>query len=417
MMDKFEKKNEPIIIKNTDFERCILFISFPIKTVDDVKLRMLKNMAFDKSSTYNTDRKIYEVNVNNYCISYRGKVVSIGNSYFLELTLEFPSEKSLGKDVLLDNLKFVKDIIYNPYLENGIFPLKDVDDIVNIIKNDIYRNFKDVFWYYEYKNDKTIDENNYLIDNVTENSELLDMVTSKDLYDLYNKIISEPPFVFLIGNVDEVKAGELIKDILLDNKISAVSFDKKYYNFAKRIPSEVQIIREITNFKSSCVFYNYKIKDMSTEKDIALLKIVQNLLNSGSSKILFNTLRKDRDLVYRCGAYIYSSFGSLSIWAMTGKNNIEICDECIDMVMKEIADINFISEKLALITEEAELEDRLTRERIYDILMDNVDKFIECKKKSFYEIVKDIIPYEIKDFIENRLVLVTKYIGVGEDNE
>ena len=59
----------------------------------------------------------------------------MGNTYFLELALYFPSYDSLGKDVLEDNLKFIKDIIYNPYLEDGEFPNKEVEDTARTASN------------------------------------------------------------------------------------------------------------------------------------------------------------------------------------------------------------------------------------------------------------------------------------------
>ena len=49
--------------------------------------------------------------------------------------------------------------------------------------------------------------------------------------------------------------------------------------------------------------------------------------------------------------------------------------------------------------------------------MKNVDKYIECRKNTFYELIKDITPLEVKHFIEDRLILVSKFIGVGEENE
>ena len=49
--------------------------------------------------------------------------------------------------------------------------------------------------------------------------------------------------------------------------------------------------------------------------------------------------------------------------------------------------------------------------------MQDVDKYIEAKEKTFYELIKDITPEEVKEFITHRLVLVAKYTGVGEENE
>ena len=43
-MDVFRKNNEPIIIKNKNFKKCILFVSFPIKEDNEAKIMVLKNM-------------------------------------------------------------------------------------------------------------------------------------------------------------------------------------------------------------------------------------------------------------------------------------------------------------------------------------------------------------------------------------
>ena len=174
---------------------------------------------------------------------------------------------------------------------------------------------------------------------------------------------------------------------------------------------------EKTSFKSTGVYYNYKVKDLKNEKDIALLKIVKNLLSSNSSRILFDHLRKENDLVYRCGAYTYNNFGSLTLWAITGNGNIDKVKEEYEKVMIKITDINFIKEKLSLIKEEYKLDDDLVKERLYDTLMKEVDKYIETLEKTFYELIKDVTPEEVKSFIINRLVLVAKYTGLGEENE
>lgn len=413
----FKKTNEPIVIKNKDFKTCILFISYPVEEIDEAKLRILRNMPFDRSAKYDTEKKLHEVEVNNYCLSYYQRIVVLGKTPFLELAVYFPSKNSLGKDVLEDNLKLIKEIIYNPYLENGAFPSKEVNDIRQVIKNNINKKFKDAIWYYEYKNDKVINEDDFLILKTDENPDILDLVTGENLYILYKKIISKSPIIFLIGDVEEKDSKEKIKEILLENKEEKVEFKKRYNNYCKEIPNIPIEVVEKTSFKSTGVYYNYKVKDLKDEKDIALLKIVKNLLSSNSSRILFDILRKEKDLVYRCGSYSYSDFGSLTLWAITGKDNIEKVREEYEKVMIKITNINFIEEKLQLIKDEYKLDDDLVKEKLYDILMQSVDKYIEAKEKTLYELIKDITAKEVQDFIINKLVLVAKYTGVGEENE
>ena len=52
----FNKNNEPIIIKNTDFKKCMLFISFPINEYKEEYLKILDDIIFDRSMKYNTKR-------------------------------------------------------------------------------------------------------------------------------------------------------------------------------------------------------------------------------------------------------------------------------------------------------------------------------------------------------------------------
>lgn len=413
-MKYYDKLNEPVIIKNTDFRKCIIFVSFPITDYRREDLMILRNIAFDRSMKYDTDKKIYEVNINNYCLTYKGGVSFLGDVPFLEFMLSFPSFDSLNKDVFEDNLKFIKEIIYNPYLEDGAFPKDVIDDIISITKNNIKRGFKDSMWYYPYRSDSLVDEDNYLCNPVVDNPSLLDDVTPTGLYNLYKKIVSNPPLVFMIGNVNEDEARERIKEVLLDNKVSKVRFEEKYNHFAVNIPEECMIKEEKAGFKTSYVSYSYKVRNMSSERDMVLLKIVRNLLDSGPSKILFNTLRVENDLVYRCGANSNGVFGLLVIDAFTSARDISKVEECYREVMEKISDTLYIEEKFPLILEKARLNEELEKENLTDILMNEVDRSLEYKTESFYEFMKDISSSEIKKFIDDRLVLVSKYVGVGE---
>ena len=190
---------------------------------------------------------------------------------------------------------------------------------------------------------------------------------------------------------------------------------KKYNYYAKKIVDRPNIIKENTNFKSSYISYNYKVKDIVDYHDVALLGVVKCLLNSTKSRVVFDVLRTARGLVYKCGAYYYKSFGTLSVWASTGKKNIDKCDASIDYIMKNINNIDFIKEKLPLIKEQAKDTDLLNSEDIYNILMEKIDYYIGVLECTFYDAIKDITPEMVQNFIDNRLVLVSKYIGVGTD--
>lgn len=406
----FDKMNEPLVIKNNDFKRCIIFISYPIIDYREEILKILERIAFNRSNKYNTDQKIAVVNINNYCLSYDSKIAFIGNSPFLEFALSYPSYECLGEDVLEDNLNFIKEIIYNPYLEDGVFPKNKVEDAITFYKNNVDRISTDFFSYYDYKNDLLIDENDYLISKVFKNPSLLDNVTPKGLYDTYNKIISGSPLVYLIGNVDVDKSKELIKKILLNNKISKVRFKMDYYVYAKCIPDKVDVITEDSSFSTVGVYCNYKVRNINSVRDTVLLSVVKNLLYSNVSNILFDSLRKDNDLVYRCYAR-YTKFGTLTLASFTDKGNFKMIFDIYNDVMKVIEDINYIEDKLPLIIENARIDNELSKENLGDILYEHIDKHLEYVKDKYYDILKTITKEEVSDFIKNRLVMVSKYVG------
>lgn len=412
----FNRNNEPIIIKNDEFRKCILFISFPIYDYKEEELKILKDVIFDRSEKYDTKRKLAIASINNYCLSYRSKISFIGNNAFLEFALIYPSVASLKKDVLQDNLLFAREMIFNPYLENGVFSEKLVRESIEMYKESVKNKLKRYDGYCQYKNDLLIDENDYLVSKVFKDLSLLSNVTSERLYNVYKKIISGPPLTFLIGNVDEKKSKELVKEIILDNKISNVKFETDYNVYVKNISNSVEVVRENSEFSTSSVCCNYKVRDMCCYRDRVLLTIVKNLLSSNNSDVLFNYLRNDNDLVYRTNAYTYD-FGTLSLISFTGSKNIDMIFELYEKAMNYISDVNYIESRLPLFTEKARIDNELDKEELSTILFDYVDKYLGYTNEKYYDVIKSIKPLEVKDFIDNRLVMVSKYIGVGKDYE
>lgn len=412
----FNRNNEPIIIKNDEFRKCILFISFPIYDYKEEELKILKDVIFDRSEKYDTKRKLAIACINNYCLSYRSKISFIGNNAFLEFALIYPSVASLKKDVLQNNLLFAREMIFNPYLENGVFSEKLVRESIEMYKESVKNKLKRYDGYCQYKNDLLIDENDYLVSKVFKDLSLLSNVTSERLYNVYKKIISGPPLTFLIGNVDEKKSKELIKKIILDNKISNVKFETDYNVYVKNISNSGEVVRENSEFSTSSVCCNYKVRDMCCYRDRVLLTIVKNLLSSNNSDVLFNYLRNDNDLVYRTNAYTYD-FGTLSLISFTGSKNIDMIFELYEKAMNYISDINYIESRLPLFTEKARIDNELDKEELSTILFDYVDKYLGYTNEKYYDVIKSIKPLEVKDFIDNRLVMVSKYIGVGKDYE
>lgn len=92
--------------------------------------------------------------------------------------------------------------------------------------------------------------------------------------------------------------------------------------------------------------------------------------------------------------------------------------ELYEKAMNYISDINYIEMQAFLyLTEKARIDNELDKEELSTILFDYVDKYLGYSNEKYYDVIKSIKPLEVKDFIDNRLVMVSKYIGVGKDYE
>ena len=51
------------------------------------------------------------------------------------------------------------------------------------------------------------------------------------------------------------------------------------------------------------------------------------------------------------------------------------------------------------------------QELIMNLVYEHIDKHLEYVKDKYYDILKTITKEEVSDFIKNRLVMVSKYVG------
>ena len=60
---------------------------------------------------------------------------------------------------------------------------------------------------------------------------------------------------------------------------------------------------------------------------------------------------------------------------------------------------------------------KIDKEKIWGLLVIEIDKFFEYDMDNVLDIMKTITPLEISNFIKDRLVLTNIYIGEGDNNE
>ena len=55
----FSKNNEPVIIRNDKFKKCLLFISFPIYNYKEEELKVLGDILYERSEKYDIQSVLF----------------------------------------------------------------------------------------------------------------------------------------------------------------------------------------------------------------------------------------------------------------------------------------------------------------------------------------------------------------------
>ena len=103
--------------------------------------------------------------------------------------------------------------------------------------------------------------------------------------------------------------------------------------------------------------------------------------------------------------------------AAVTKVNSFITDKNSRLFMSRESDINYINEKLPLFVKRNDMIRKIDKEKIWGLLVIEIDKFFEYDMDNVLDIMKTIMPLEVSNFIKDRLVLTNIYIGEGDNNE
>lgn len=409
-MQKIYYNNEPEILKNTDFQTIQIKVMFPFKdNVDDLaKIYLLPGVLTRKNNIYQTEEEMQKEKKKLYILSCNVYTTVIGDVGTLTFSLTIPDKKSLGKDYIEEQIKFFKDFIYNPLVEDKGFIDFDLErerDNLKLAINNAYKNVKP---YQSVKLKEIFDNEGNLLKDVIYHQELIDKVTTKNLYEYYNNLVTNGnPAIFIMGNVDD-DISSICKKYLYLNKFDKGCIEGNLYNFFN-VRSDVCEVVEKSSFKDSSLAFVYKVRNMKKDEYV-YLNLVRDLLCSLSSRLLDKKLRDENELVYSSSVISYSHYGALEITTFINKDNVEIVKEKIHEVINDLKNVELIEPLLDNIKDRKRINLLRKLDDKYLIFNDYIVKSlgIDDTAEEYYELVKKINANDISKFID-RFVLDTIY--------
>ena len=322
-------------VNNKNFHTTLInFIyEFKIKKEEIIALSILTKLFNKTNNIYKDEISFQKEKLNRYIINYNCLNQGISDVYFLNFSLLIPSQNVINEDMLENQIMFLLDSIYNNNLSDETLFEKEkklyTETLLNGYKNIEFiaeKNLLDIL-----DDDAVFNKLKYRdLDNIN-------CLSLDDILNFYNKYIKNvKPKIFVNGNIDTNKLNDIIHNYF--NKLNLVPYKIiKDYNIFYNDNNYIEKIDK-SKFYQSILYYVYNIKDYK-EEDFYKLYMINLLLNSSSSGLLMNSLRKKSNLVYSTGSNVMLKNGLLFIKAVTNKTNIDYVKIIIKELMNELNNI------------------------------------------------------------------------------
>ena len=398
-------------VNNKNFHTTLInFIyEFKIKKEEIMAYSIITKLFNKTNNIYKDEISFQKEKLNRYIINYNCLNQGISDVYFLNFSLLIPSQNVINEDMLEDQIMFLLDSIYNNNLSDETLFEKEkklyTETLLNGYKNIEFiaeKNLLDIL-----DDDAVFNKLKYRdLDNIN-------CLSLDDILDFYNKYIKNvKPKIFVNGNIDTNKLNDIIHNYF--NKLNLVPYKIiKDYNIFYNDNNYIEKIDK-SKFYQSILYYVYNIKDYK-EEDFYKLYMINLLLNSSSSGLLMNSLRKKSNLVYSTGSNVMLKNGLLFIKAVTNKTNIDYVKIIIKELMNELNNIEKYDKNIYNIIKRLELNKERELDNFYIATSDIINKYFETDLTTSeeLEILKRISYDELKEFV-SRINLKATYVLEGE---
>ena len=378
---------------NTDkFKSVTIKVLFhtPIKKEEITKRTLITNLLLQSSKNYDSRRKLTIECENLYSADLGINNQRLGNYICTSFNLQVLMDKYTEENNLEKSIEFLKEIIFNPDVENKKFKKEKVDYVkhdclvrLNTLKESPSR-------YSSIRLGEIFDSKSPISYRVVGYLEDLDNINESNLYESYLEMINNDYVdIFVVGDFDNKEMLSLIKKHF---KFKKIKKPKKTYILKNRNPRLRRLFskEEINNSQSNLAIACPVYKLTKYERDYAL--ILGNLIfGGGADSKLFKDVREANSLCYS----IYSNYSRMDnmiiIKAGIDKVNYQKSVELITKKLDEMKKGKFSEEDISKVKEELinslesldEDEGRMINDVLAsDILeLDNIKTRIETIKK------------------------------------
>ena len=414
MIKKFTTKPKFINVKNANTITFKIIFSWNYELNNKTKDSILENIFARSNGKYPNNKDFIVKKQELLIIRYSTRIEYFTDKTTLSFDLTIPKEGLFENYSMESCLEFFYDCIFNVSAINGEF----LEENFNSEKDYVYfimKNYPSSI--YDYLHRERVEAINSLEKVFLTRDEVLnnlDNMTSKSLYDYYEKNIKNASYVtYIYGNLENKDKIYNLYQKYFKQKYQKISMDINLFRILKPGKYEKKVIN--VNYEQSVLKLIYQFDNMK-ENEIILLETLYFFLYSRENNLLHNVLRNKYHLIYGLDV-LKNIYGHIEMDIFLDKKDIEKVKELINMTLSDIkVENNFNIYKK-----------RLLKSMRYDDYFERDNIFYKVDKKLYDELaplpsleenrrmIKTIDFATMKNFLD-RINLVKEIILIGDKN-
>ncbi|MBC8590722.1 EF-P 5-aminopentanol modification-associated protein YfmF [Wansuia hejianensis] len=319
-----------------------------------------------------------------------------GEKQVIRFTMEWANGDYLGdKGYDYKVIDILREIVFSPTLEKGVFNSKYVSQEKEILKRRIESKI----------NDKRSYAINRCIEEMCKNEryslyqlgyvEDLEKIDESNLYRHYSKVLETSPIeIFYVGNYDE----NLVKYLEDSNKMDRKEIIEILEEDNIKSPMTKSIVKEELDVNQGKLVLGYRTGINYKDKLYNASVVASDILGGGPNSKLFRHVREEESLAY----YITSStYKYKCILLIDAGINFDDFDKAVDIIRKQVEDLKngiFTQEDIDISIKSLQSSTEAIRDSIFLIsefffskVLSQDNRSLEEILKGFQEVTKDEI--------------------------
>lgn len=411
-----------ILLKDTKFKSLMVSINYllPLKEKEASKNALIALVLKQGCDKYRSEKEIEMQLASLYNASVDTSIEKLGDNYSITFNLDILNKKYISKDVLSEALNILKNIIYFPYLERGVFCKEYIDREKEALISRIN----------EMKNNKKKYSINRLEQEMFRGEaysvsrfgkiEDIEKETPESVYNQYTKLINTGKVTIIVsGNTDGYEdILSLVTDTLEINLDK--SEDKYVYTNQENEQGALKNIEEYEDLSQSILCLGLKFKNIS-KSDTYAIGLYNTILGETPASKLFQNVREKESLAYFAAAQYIKFKGAIYIYTGIGISNLDKAKKVIKDQIEDIKNGNISDEELEAAKRHSLSKIKLMKDSKEGMLMYTISNtaFNEGKVVSLEEIEQEISKLSKEQVVDiaNKAYIDTIYLLGGKINE